>query len=183
MDQQKANEKKPEKRKKSTSKKTRVIGNQQYVNASTGEVEHFQVISIEERDANFQKIWLGHVLAAVDELSNAKMKLLFFLLEESSKLENIIVMTIREIAAKTGFSLQTVVSTLGALEKHDIIRRKTGVIMLNPGVIFRGTYGKRMNVLFKYGQFEDLKDDIQNKDKQENEEKQKQLEPKTEKLF
>jgi DNA-binding HxlR family transcriptional regulator len=135
-----------------TSKKTKVIGTEQYVNTQTGEVEDFQVISIEEQDVNFQKIWLGHVLSAVDELSNAKMKVVFFLLNQAPKLSNVITMTIDEICTATGISKQTVVSTLKTLEKHDIIRRKTGVVVLSPNVIFKGSYSKRMNVLMKYSE-------------------------------
>jgi len=41
--------------KKSTSKKIRVVGQQTYINAQTGEAEQFQVMSIEDRDANFDK--------------------------------------------------------------------------------------------------------------------------------
>ncbi|WP_181280727.1 replication/maintenance protein RepL [Aphanothece hegewaldii] len=47
-------------------------------------------------------------------------------------------------------SKATVVRTLQALEKHNIVKRKTGVVMLNPNVIFKGGYGKRMNVLMRY---------------------------------
>ena len=149
MDEEKG-EKQSRGKGKSTSKKTKVVGTQTYVNTATGEVEDFKVINIEERDANFQKIWIGHVLSAIDEISNAKMRLLFFLIEESSKLENIITMTVNEICNATGISKQTVVTTLITLEKHDVIRRKTGVVMLNPNVVFRGNYGKRMNVLLRY---------------------------------
>ncbi len=134
----------------STKKLTRVVGTEQYINKTTGEIEEFQVVEIEERDANFQKIWVGHILSAIDEISNAKMKLLFFLLKEAVKLDNIVPMTTDEISKKSGVSKATVVRTLQILEKHDIIKRKTGVVMLNPNVIFKGGYGKRMNVLMKY---------------------------------
>jgi predicted transcriptional regulator len=134
----------------STTKVTRVIGTQEYLNTTTGQIEEFQVVEIEERDANFQKIWLGHILSAIDEISNAKMKLLFFLLKEAVKLDNIIPLTTDEISQQSGVSKATVVRTLQILEKHDIVKRKTGVVMLNPNVAFKGGYGKRMNVLMKY---------------------------------
>jgi hypothetical protein len=134
----------------STKKVTRVVGTQEYLNTTTGQVEEFQVVEIEERDANFQKIWLGHILSAIDEISNAKMKLLFFLLQEAVKLDNIIPLTTDEISQQSGVSKATVVRTLQILEKHNIVKRKTGVVMLNPNVMFRGGYGKRMNVLMKY---------------------------------
>lgn len=133
-----------------TKKTTRVVGIQEYLNTTTGQVEEFQVVEVEERDANFQKIWLGHILSAIDEISNAKMKLLFFLLKEAVKLDNIIPMTTDEISQQSGVSKATVVRTLQVLKKHDIVKRKTGVVMLNPNVAFKGRYGKRMNVLMKY---------------------------------
>lgn len=133
-----------------TRKAARVVGTQQYLNTTTGEIEEFQVVEIEERDANFQKIWVGHILSAIDEISNAKMKLLFFLIQEAVRLENIIPMTADEISQKSGVSKATVVRTLQALEKHNIVKRKTGIVMLNPNVIFKGGYGKRMNVLMRY---------------------------------
>lgn len=133
-----------------TKKTTRVVGSQEYLNTTTGQIEEFQVVEIEERDANFQKIWLGHILSAIDEISNAKMKLLFFLIKEAMKLDNIIPMTTDEISQQSGVSKATVVRTLQVLEKYDIIKRKTGVVMLNPNVAFKGGYGKRMNVLVKY---------------------------------
>lgn len=134
----------------STKKLTRVVGTEQYVNKTTGEIEEFQVVEIEERDANFQKIWVAHILSAIDEISNAKMRLLFFLIKEAVKLDNIVPMTTDEISKKSGVSKATVVRTLQVLEKYNIIKRKTGVVMLNPNVIFKGGYGKRMNVLMKY---------------------------------
>jgi len=134
----------------STKKITRVVGTQEYLNTTTGQIEEFQVVETEERDANFQKIWLAHILSAIDEISNAKMKLLFFLIKEAVKLDNIIPMTTDEISQQSGVSKATVVRTLQVLEKHDIIKRKTGVVMLNPNVVFKGSYGKRMNVLIKY---------------------------------
>jgi DNA-binding transcriptional ArsR family regulator len=140
--------------KKSTSKKIRVVGQQTYINAQTGEAEQFQVMSIEDRDANFDKIWLGHILEALNELGNAKMKLLTYLLEKRHPATNQIIKTQREIAAETGISLDTISRTLKALEEHEIIRRKTGVLFLNPDVVFKGGHNARMKVLLDYGHYD-----------------------------
>lgn len=134
---------------KTTSKKTKVVGHEQYISVKTGAVEDFQVISIEERDANFRKIWLGHVISAIEEISNAKMQVVFFLVQEST-LDNLVTLTIEEISHKTGISKPTIIATLKTLEKHNVIKRKTGVIIINPDVIFRGTHYHRMNILLKY---------------------------------
>ena len=45
-----------------TRKKVKVIGTETYIKQSTGEIEEMQVMKIEERDANFHKLWLEHIL-------------------------------------------------------------------------------------------------------------------------
>jgi DNA-binding Lrp family transcriptional regulator len=133
-----------------TSKKVKVVGTQTYINAQTGETEQFQVVSIEDRDAHFEKLWLGHILEAIDEIGNAKMRILTYLLKERHPATNQIIKTQREIAQETGISRATITDTLKALELHDIIRRKTGVLFLNPNVVFKGGHNSRMKVLLEY---------------------------------
>ena len=41
-----------------TRKKVKVVGTETYINQKTGELQEMQVIDIEERDANFHKLWL-----------------------------------------------------------------------------------------------------------------------------
>ena len=45
-----------------TRKKVKVIGTETYIKQDTGEIAEMQVVKIEERDANFHKLWLGHIL-------------------------------------------------------------------------------------------------------------------------
>ena len=49
-----------------TRKKVKVVGTETYINQKTGELQEMQVIDIEERDANFHKLWLGHILQSID---------------------------------------------------------------------------------------------------------------------
>lgn len=135
---------------KTTSRKVKVVGKEEYIRAATGEIEEFQVVKISDVDANFSKIWLGHILSLIEEIGNAKMKVLSYLLEHRQPATNMVTKTIREIAKASNVSLDTVHRTLNALEKHGIVVRKTGVVFLNPNVIFRGTHGSRMKVLFEY---------------------------------
>ncbi len=144
----------------STSKKIKVVGEQKYINADTGLVENFHVVSIEDRDANFDKLWLGHILEAINELGNAKMKLLTYLLEKRHAATNQIIKTQREIAQETGISLDTISRTLKALDQHGIIKRKTGVLFLNPNVIFKGGHNSRMKVLLDYNHHGDNQGDL-----------------------
>jgi Firmicute plasmid replication protein (RepL) len=131
------------------SKKVKLLGTQQFIHKETGEIVECQVMELEERDANFQKFWLGHVISAVDELSNAKMKIVFYILGNADS-NNVLLKTIDEIVKETGISNKTVVETLKVLQKHDIITRRTGAILLNPNVIFRGGTSKRRAVLTFY---------------------------------
>ena len=61
--------------------------------------------------------------------------------------------TTREIAKATGTSLQTVITTLKILEEGNIIKRKTGVLMLNPELLMRGD-DQQKYLLLEFGNFE-----------------------------
>jgi hypothetical protein len=61
---------------KTTSKKTKIIGKETYVNQRTGEIEEHQVIQMTNTDFNFDKIWLGHILETLDMIGNQKIKVL-----------------------------------------------------------------------------------------------------------
>jgi hypothetical protein len=137
----------------STTRKGKIAGVASYTNDATGISEEFNVLSVEDCDANFQKIWLSHILMAIDEIGNSKMKVLNYLLRNRYPGNNTLNKTVREIVKETGTSLQTVNLTLKALEEHNIIRRKTGVIILNPDVIFKGRHKHRMNILIEYHHF------------------------------
>jgi DNA-binding transcriptional regulator YhcF (GntR family) len=133
-----------------TSKKIRVIGTRQYINAETGELEDFNVISEEDQDFNFDKFWITQIMFAIDEFGSQKMKILLYLITIRERANNTVLKTVSEIAKETKINKNTIVATLKILEKHKIIRRKTGVIFISPDVIFKGGHNKRMNVLIQY---------------------------------
>lgn len=138
------------KRQLTTRKKTKIIGTQKYVNPHTGEVEDFQVISVEERDANFHKLWLGHIISTLDLIGNQKIKVLSFILENLNS-ENMLLMTLREIADKTEISYKTVADTFKALQESNFLKKvRSGTYQVNPDVIFKGGKDNRLNVLIKY---------------------------------
>ena len=60
-----------------TRKKVKVIGTETYIKQDTGEIAEMQVVKIEERDANFHKLWLGHILQSIDLIGNQKDKTRF----------------------------------------------------------------------------------------------------------
>lgn len=140
--------------KKKTKAKTKIIGERTFIDVETGESQIFNVVDIEDCDADFDKIWLSHILSAIEEIGNAKIKILNYILENREKANNSLIITTRELAEVTNTSLDTVSKTLRALEKNDIIKRKVGSIMLCPNAIFKGKHKNRMNVLYQYRHFE-----------------------------
>ncbi len=138
----------------STTKKTKIIGIEQYINSATGNVEDFQVIRIEDADFNFDKFWVGQLLTAIDEFGSQKIKLLMYLIQNRERSNNAIIKTVRELEAATGISKDTISKTLKILETHGIVKRKTGVIFVSPSVVFRGSHSNRRRILIEYSKAE-----------------------------
>lgn len=133
-----------------TRKKVKVIGHETYIKQDTGELAEMQVVQIEERDANFHKLWLGHILQSIDLIGNQKTKLAFWILDNLNS-ENQLIMTQRKIAEKSGISYQTVSLTLKALiESNFLIKINSGAYRVNPDVLFKGGKQSRLNVLLQY---------------------------------
>lgn len=133
-----------------TRKKVKVIGKETYIKQDTGEIKEMQVIDIEERDANFHKLWLTHILTSIDLIGNQKTRLAFWILDNLDS-ENQLIMTQRKIAEKSGISYQTVSKTISALiDSNFLTKINSGAYQVNPDVLFKGGKGDRMNVLLKY---------------------------------
>lgn len=137
---------------KQTSKKVKVVGTQQYINATDGTVEDFQVMSIEDRDFNFHKVWLEHIISSLDLIGNQKTRLAFWIIDNLDK-ENKLTMTYRQIAEKSGISLDTVRVTMKSLMDSNFLERiNQGAYRVNPDVVFKGTRSGRLNVLYQYNE-------------------------------
>lgn len=131
---------------------TRVLGTDRWINEQTGEVIETQTLSKEVKDVDigFEKLWIGHIMDAIDEVGNAKIRVLFWLLHHRDK-NNLVHGTVTQIAEETGAGRATVGRLMSALRKANVIRLEYGGIWrLNPSVIFKGTRAKRMNVLIRY---------------------------------
>lgn len=135
---------------KQTTKKVKIVGTQQYINATDGTVEDFQVMRFEERDFNFHKVWLEHIISSLDLIGNQKTRLAFWIVDHLDK-ENKLTMTYRQIAEKSGISLDTVRVTMKSLMDSNFLERiNQGAYRVNPDVIFKGGKTDRMNVLYQY---------------------------------
>jgi len=133
-----------------TRKKVKVIGTETYIKQNTGEITEMQVMSIEERDANFHKLWLGHILQSIDLIGNQKTKLAFWILDNLDS-ENKLTLTYRQIAEESGVSYQTVYRTMQALINSNFLTKiNIGAYRINPDILFKGGKQNRLNVLIKY---------------------------------
>lgn len=128
----------------------KLSGTHGYINRETGELIDAEVVELKQGDADFQKIWVAQILAAAEELSSSRLKLVMYLVAESSKNQNMIDVTIRDLASLLSMSPTTVTKTLKTLEKKNIITRRRGFIFVNPDIVYKGTHHKRMNILFRY---------------------------------
>lgn len=145
-----------------TRKKVKVIGTETYIKQATGELKELQLIDIEERDFNFHKVWLQHILNSIDLIGNQKTKLAFWIIEHLNK-ENQLTMTQRQIAQKSGISLDTVRLTMKALlDSNFLVKQNIGVYMVNPDVVFKGGKTDRLNILIQYHGVEREKDNESN---------------------
>ena len=137
--------------------KARLIGQDVWINQRTGEIIEAQTLTKEvngDVDVGFEKLWVGHILEAVDEVGNAKMKVLFWLIRNKDQ-GNMVRATLDEIAQKTGSSRSTVARLMASLRKANVVRLEYGGRwMLNPAVVFKGAHQRRMNVLIRYRSME-----------------------------
>ena len=133
-----------------TRKKVKVIGTKDFIDAETGEINTMNVVSVEERDCNFHKLWLQHIVSSFDLIGNQKIRLAFWIIENLNR-DNILNYTYEQIAEKTGISYRTVFNTMKILiESNFLTRHNSGTYIVNPDVIFKGGKSDRMNVLIQY---------------------------------
>lgn len=122
----------------------------EFTDNSTGEVIQANIIDVDHpKDINFHKVWLGHVLEALDQIGNQKIRVLTYMLDNMDS-NNLIIRTQREIAAGSGVGLTTVNATISALCGAGFIRKKGGAYAVAPTAIFRGKHKARMNVLIRH---------------------------------
>lgn len=129
---------------------TTIFHGEQRLFTESGDVIHAQVVTRTTGDAGFHKIWLHEILELVDEVGNAKMRVLTWLLANANA-QNQVLATLDEIAEATKTSRATVQRLMSTLRKADVITEtRRSLWRLNPRVIFKGDYNKRMAILVKY---------------------------------
>lgn len=131
------------------TKKVVKFDTRSYIDRETGEAIEVQQI-VRSGDSDFHKIWLSHILNAVDEVGNKKMRVLMHLMANVDY-QNRFVGTYKAIADEVGCHKKTVGELMATLMEQNIITKpQQGVIRLNPDMMFKGSKQNRMNVLIKY---------------------------------
>lgn len=136
-----------------TTKKQKFIGIREFIDAETGEVVPMQVNNVEERDFNFHKMWLKNFIEGVDTISNKKMKLAFWIVDNLNS-ENQLLFTFQQMAEKTGLHYDTVVKTMRELQKGDppfLKKLHAGLYQVNPDIIYKGSHKSRMGIIYQFG--------------------------------
>jgi len=138
-----------------TTKKMKVVGTQNYLNQETGELTEMQVIKLEDRDFNFDKIWLFHILEALDLVGGGKMKVMTTLLKLKRK-DNMVLATQQEISDLSEMSKPIVNQTLKLLISSNFLQKiRNGAYFINPEMLFNGGKNSRLNVLIEYNNAKD----------------------------
>ncbi len=132
------------------SSKIKFIGTKEFIDAETGEIQTMNMVSIEERDCNFHKLWLSHVIEALDMIGNQKISLCLWILDHLDR-ENRLIYTYRRIEKETGISYKTIAETMKTLMDSNFLTQiQSGVYQVNPDIIFKGGKTDRLNVLIQY---------------------------------
>ena len=119
----------------------------QKVDTLTGEILERQTVDEFERPVgrkdHFMITYLAEIISLIDALGNQKMKVVKYILQNMSKSENMLVITVQKLADKSGVS-----------DSAGIIQRRTGVIMVSPKLVNNKTAKGEATLMVKYHQFE-----------------------------
>lgn len=129
-------------------------GKETYVNKETGEVLEVDKLYRKQVQGNFVKAYIKGLIMMLDVVGGGKAKVVNYLLDNLRLSDNKLIATTREIANKTKTSPTTVTDTLKALEEGNVIKRRTGVIMLNPEILIRGDDNKHQYLLIEFEEFD-----------------------------
>lgn len=139
-------------RNKTTTASRRVkAGFREVIEPKTGELKKVQHYEIKDVDINWNKVWLGHLLDALEMVGNKKMQVISWLLENRDKKTNEVIATQQEIIEATGLSKKTVAETFKALQEAEVLSKiRNGRWQLSPNFIWQGDNEDRMDILFTY---------------------------------
>ena len=129
-------------------------GSQRLIDEQSGEVIEVDKLYRKQTSGNFHKAYIIQLISMMDMIGGQKFKVVNYILDNIHWSNNTLMGTTREIAKATNTSLQTVTITLKTLEEGNIIKRRTGALMLNPELLMRGDDQKQKYLLLEFGSFE-----------------------------
>ena len=118
-------------------------------NNLTDIIAEFDVVDKPVLRNNFTIAYLSTIISMIDKLGNQKMQVVKYLLSKMDS-NNLVLKTVAEIEKDTGISDKTIRDTLKILEKANIIKRRTGVVMISPLLVNRGNAVKERYLLTKF---------------------------------
>ena len=129
-------------------------GSQRLIDEQSGEVIEVDKLYRKQTSGNFHKAYIIQLISMMDMIGNQKFKVVNYILDNIHWSNNTLIATVKEMVKATGTSKQTVITTLKALEEGNIIKRRTGALMLNPELLMRGDDHKQKYLLLEFGSFE-----------------------------
>lgn len=125
----------------------------QQINPETGEIigeiKRVDVVVKEVPRVGFAITYLSTIINMIESIGNKKMQVVKYVLQNMDS-NNLLLQTIREIAAGCKCSVQTVNDTLKVLESAGIIARKTGAVMLSPKLVHKGNAHRERILMTKF---------------------------------
>lgn len=102
----------------------------------------------------FEITYLAYFIDLFDKLGGKKYVVFKYIIENKSA-DNTLIITVRELAQKTGTSTRTVQDTLKLLREAGLIKCRTGAIMLVPKLAHRGSDRREAYLMQKFEVFTD----------------------------
>lgn len=103
--------------------------------------------------AGFEITYLVYVLDLIDKLGGQRYKVLKYILANKSS-DNTLIITQRELAARSGVSLRTAQECLAILRDNGLISTRTGAIMLSPKIAHRGSAAREQYLMHRFVEFD-----------------------------
>ena len=136
-------------------------GTQRLIDEQSGEVIEVDKLYRKQTSGNFHKAYLIQLISMMVLIGGKKFQVVNYILDNIQWSNNTLIATVKELVEATNTSKQTVITTLKLLEEGNIIKRRTGALMLNPELLMRGDDQKQKYLLLEFGNFEQEDDQKQ----------------------
>ena len=129
-------------------------GTRSLQDTKTGEIIEvdFLLKDIKNSRSDFEITYLNSLFNLFDTLGGKKYAVIKYLIENRNHF-NQLEITTRKLEEMTKISRKTIIETLALLKEANIINTKTGLIMLNPKLINKGSATNERYLLQKFTSF------------------------------